>query len=111
MGRRGLKIRIFYVGGRSKGASGSFLKKRTKKLLVRRALATLVPLPAGAKVFLLLFFKKRRLLYLRTWALTDPRRSEAIPVQEQLPLNLDCFAALAMTWMGRKLGLLVFVLR
>jgi hypothetical protein len=109
-----LKIRIFYVGGRSKGASGSFLKKRTKKLLVRRALATLVPLPAGAKVFLLLFFKKRRLLYLRTWALTDPRhceRSEAIQVQEQLPLNLDCFAALAMTWMGRKLGLLVFVLR
>jgi hypothetical protein len=39
-------------------ASGSFLKKRTKKLLLLQALATAGPKPAGAKVFWLLFFKK-----------------------------------------------------
>jgi hypothetical protein len=43
---------------RARQASGSFLKKRTKKLLLLRALALLSPKPAGAKVFWLLFFKK-----------------------------------------------------
>jgi len=44
-------------------ASGSFLKKRTKKLLLLAALARPAPTPTGPKVFLLLFFqKKKRLL-------------------------------------------------
>jgi hypothetical protein len=45
--------------------SASFLKKRSKKLSVLRALATAASTPARAKVFLLLFFqKKKRLLCL-----------------------------------------------
>jgi hypothetical protein len=42
----------------SKEASASFLKKRSKKLLVLRAVATSAPTPAMSKSFLLLFFKK-----------------------------------------------------
>jgi hypothetical protein len=48
---------VFGVFGKE---SGSFLKKRTKKLLLLRAVATPTPQPAGAKVFLLLFFQKKK---------------------------------------------------
>jgi hypothetical protein len=56
------------------------LKKRTKKLLLLRALALALPRPAGAKVFLLLFFqKKKRFLPITTMRAinnitTKPRR-------------------------------------
>jgi hypothetical protein len=38
------------------------LKKRSKKLLVLRALAPAAPNPPGAEVFLLLFFQKKKCL-------------------------------------------------
>jgi hypothetical protein len=41
--------------------SASFLKKRSKKLSVLRALATPAPKPAVNESFLLLFFKKEAL--------------------------------------------------
>jgi hypothetical protein len=47
---------------RKKKASTSFLKKRSKKLSVLRALATQVPPPTGPDVFLVLFFLKKELL-------------------------------------------------
>jgi hypothetical protein len=48
--------------GRGK-ARTSFLKKRSKKLLLLVQFAGLLPQPAGEDVFLLLFFqKKKRLL-------------------------------------------------
>jgi hypothetical protein len=40
-------------------ASGSFLKKRTKKLLLLRDVALTAPRPTGIKVFLLLFVHKK----------------------------------------------------
>jgi hypothetical protein len=42
-------------------ASASFLKKRSKKLSLLRALATPSPKPPGPKVFLLLFLQKKKL--------------------------------------------------
>jgi len=42
--------------------SASFLKKRSKKLLVRRGAGTWVPQPPGAKVFWFFFSKKNRFL-------------------------------------------------
>jgi hypothetical protein len=60
---------------------GSFLKKRTKKLLVLRALASALPTPPISKSFLLLFVKKEVLAYLSF------SRCE----------KMDCFATLAMT--------------
>jgi hypothetical protein len=43
--------------------SASFLKKRSKKLLLLGGFGTRLPEPAGPEVFLLLFFqKKKRLL-------------------------------------------------
>jgi hypothetical protein len=51
------------VGGNVRKADeegrGSFLKKRTKKLLVLRAVASALPQPAGPEVFCFFFFKKR----------------------------------------------------
>jgi hypothetical protein len=41
-------------------ASGSFLEKRTKKLLLLGDLARLVPPPPGAKFFCFFLFTKRR---------------------------------------------------
>jgi hypothetical protein len=43
-------------------ASGSFLKKRTKKLLLPAGVGTRVPHPAGAEVFCFFFSKKKRFL-------------------------------------------------
>jgi hypothetical protein len=50
------------MGGRNQALSGSFLKKRTKKLFVLRAVAIPSPQPAGIKVFLLLFVHKKKCL-------------------------------------------------
>jgi hypothetical protein len=41
------------------GSKTLFFKKRTKKLLVLRALAITAPTPTGIKVFLLLFVHKK----------------------------------------------------
>jgi hypothetical protein len=46
---------------RARQASGSFLKKRTKKLLLLRALVPALPRPPANRSFLLLFFKKEAL--------------------------------------------------
>jgi hypothetical protein len=56
--------------GRSFGAMGekkacSFLKKRTKKFFVLRVVAAVLPGPAGAKVFLVLFLQKKNVLLSR----------------------------------------------
>jgi len=48
---------------KEEGSASFFEKKEAKKLPLLRALTLVVPAPAGAKVFLLLFFqKKKRLL-------------------------------------------------
>jgi hypothetical protein len=44
-----------------------FLKKATKKLPLLRALAKLLPKPAGAEVFLLLFLQKKKCLFATSW--------------------------------------------
>jgi hypothetical protein len=50
----------FVIAGAAK-QSGSFLKKRTKKLSLLEDLATPPPQPAVNKSFLLLFFKEAAL--------------------------------------------------
>jgi hypothetical protein len=42
-----------------KQASASFLKKRSKKLLLTAGSGTLLPTPAGPKVFCFFFSKKK----------------------------------------------------
>jgi hypothetical protein len=48
------------------------LKKRSKKLLLLRALATEVPQPAGAEVFLVTFFSKKVTLLIMSAAFGSP---------------------------------------
>jgi hypothetical protein len=52
-------VRAVEVAKRLKEERTSFLKKRSKKLSVLRALAASSPAPAGGEVFLVTFFSKK----------------------------------------------------
>jgi hypothetical protein len=89
-----------------------FEKKKQKTFApLRAALAAPKPREAAQKLFAR-FFSKKRCLYRAAWRLTNPRHCERLrsnPSWWQAARKMDCFAALAMTWMSQRSCLLVLL--